>query len=208
MGFTPEQKAALAAPLSERNVKSRQQAGRQLSYVEAWHCIAEANRIFGFDCWSRETVELRLLGEPRMVGDKARVGYACRVRVTVWAGDSTIVREGCGFGSGIDKDVDQAHESALKEAESDAMKRALMTFGNAFGLALYDKDQANVEPERPAIPGHLQAATNAINACETPEALAQWHEAHKDMIERWNDADKATVRMTYGARLRSVKRAA
>ncbi|MDM7954732.1 MAG: Rad52/Rad22 family DNA repair protein [Cyanobium sp. CZS 25K] len=33
----------------------------------------------------------------------------------------------------------QAHESALKEAETDAMKRALMTFGHPFGLALYDK---------------------------------------------------------------------
>ncbi|MFM7549233.1 MAG: Rad52/Rad22 family DNA repair protein, partial [Cyanobacteriota bacterium] len=36
------------------------------------------------------------------------------------------------------------HESALKEAETDAMKRALMTFGNPFGLALYDKRQREV----------------------------------------------------------------
>ncbi len=41
----------------------------------------------------------------------------------------------------------QAHESALKEAETDAMKRAFMTFGNPFGLALYDKTQANVGDE-------------------------------------------------------------
>lgn len=31
-----------------------------------------------------------------------------------------------------------------KEAETDAMKRALMTFGNPFGLALYDKRQREV----------------------------------------------------------------
>jgi hypothetical protein len=37
-----------------------------------------------------------------------------------------------------------AHESALKEAETDATKRALTTFGNLFGLALYDKDQLGV----------------------------------------------------------------
>jgi hypothetical protein len=37
-----------------------------------------------------------------------------------------------------------AHESALKEAETDATKRALTTFGNLFGLALYDKDRAGV----------------------------------------------------------------
>jgi recombination DNA repair RAD52 pathway protein len=35
-------------------------------------------------------------------------------------------------------------EQAIKSAESDALKRALVTFGNAFGLALYDKAQRNV----------------------------------------------------------------
>ena len=30
----------------------------------------------------------------------------------------------------------EAHESAIREAETDAMKRALSTFGNPFGLAL------------------------------------------------------------------------
>jgi len=39
------------------------------------------------------------------------------------------------------------HESAIKEAETDAMKRAFMTFGNPFGLALYDKQQTNVADE-------------------------------------------------------------
>lgn len=140
MTFSTDQIGQLKAPLNSAHVKSRSQAGRSLSYVEAWHAIAEANRIFGFDAWNRETVELRLLGEPRLTDGKYRVGYMAKVRVTV--GD--VIREGCGFGSGIDKDPDQAHESALKEAESDAMKRALMTFGNPFGLALYDKAQANV----------------------------------------------------------------
>lgn len=139
--FSAEQKAALSAPLDPKHVASRSQAGRSLSYIEGWHAIAEANRIFGFDAWNRETVDLRLLGEPRSVDGKSRVEYMARVRITV--GD--IVREGCGFGQGIDKDVGQAHESALKEAETDAMKRALMTFGNPFGLALYDKTQANVQ---------------------------------------------------------------
>lgn len=141
MTFTPEQTKMLSAPLDPKHVASRSQAGRSLSYIEGWHAIAEANRIFGFDAWNRETIDLRLLGEPRSVDGKARVEYMARVRITV----GSIVREGCGFGQGIDKDVGQAHESALKEAETDAMKRALMTFGNPFGLALYDKTQANVQ---------------------------------------------------------------
>lgn len=165
--FTPEQARELSAPLDKSNVKSRSQAGRELSYIEAWHAIAEANRIFGFDAWSRETVDLRQLGEPRLVDGKWRVGYSARVRITVYAGDRIIVREGCGFGSGIDKDVDQAHESALKESESDAMKRALMTFGNPFGLALYDKTQANVA----APPSARDMAVKLLNACKSLDEL-------------------------------------
>ena len=42
-----------------------------------------------------------------------------------------------------------------KEAETDARKRALMTFGNPFGLALYDKTQANVADEVDAARGSV-----------------------------------------------------
>jgi DNA recombination protein Rad52 len=155
MSFTAEQKSALAAPLSSAHVKTRNQGGRAVSYVEGWHAIAEANRIFGFDAWCRETVELKCVSErEREIGkDKAPgwgVTYIARVRITVFSGTEEVIREGCGTGHGIDRDLGQAHESALKEAETDAMKRALMTFGNPFGLALYDKQQAGVADEVPA----------------------------------------------------------
>lgn len=151
--FTKQQIEALSAKLDGSAVKQRSQAGRSLSYIEGWHAIAEANRIFGFDMWHRETVEMRQLGEPRecKIGkapyekDGWRVAYMAKVRIEVFAGERCIIREGCGYGSGIDADLGAAHESALKEAETDAMKRALMTFGNPFGLALYDKSQENVE---------------------------------------------------------------
>jgi len=41
-----------------------------------------------------------------------------------------------------------AHEIALKAAETDATKRALATFGNPFGLALYDRDKLQVTRAR------------------------------------------------------------
>ena len=137
--LSPDQIAELKKPLDRKHVASRSQAGRDLAYIESWFAISEANRIFGHGAWNRETT-IQMIGQPREVGDKWRVEYLAKVRITV--GD--IIRDGCGFGQGIDKDVGQAHESALKEAESDAMKRALMTFGNPFGLALYDKTQSNV----------------------------------------------------------------
>jgi hypothetical protein len=47
-----------------------------------------------------------------------------------------------------DRGLGQAHESALKEAETDAMKRALMAFGNPFGLALHNKQKREGTTER------------------------------------------------------------
>ena len=194
MTFTPEQREHLNAPLSKSVVKKNPKGH---DYVEAWHAIAEANRIFGFDAWNRETVEMRLLGEPRQTGETWRVGYFAKVRITVEArGDDErppvkIIREGCGFGSGINKDVDQAHEGALKEAESDAMKRALMTFGNPFGLALYDKAQTNVSdapPPPPAEPSAVvTAACAAISMCTTSAELKAWWEEHKAKINALPD---------------------
>jgi len=54
------------------------------------------------------------------------------------------VREGSGTGEGEATTPGQAHELALKGAETDATKRALATFGNPFGLALYDREQLGV----------------------------------------------------------------
>ncbi len=149
-GFSPEQLAALSAPLDRANVRQREQGRSRVSYLEGWQVIAEANRIFGFDGWQRQTIAVRCVAQAeRLIGRDQKPGwgvtYTARVRVTVTAGGLTpLVREGSGAGHGIDVDLGQAHESALKEAETDAMKRALMTFGNPFGLALYDKAQRQV----------------------------------------------------------------
>jgi hypothetical protein len=153
--FTAEQIEALTAPLDRAKVQTRSQAGRSLAYIEGWVVIAEANRIFGFDGWQRETIEVRCVAErERTLGARGpeasnRTGwgvtYTARVRITLnTTGPAAVIREGSGAGHGIDADLGQAHESALKEAETDAMKRALMTFGNPFGLALYDKRQRQV----------------------------------------------------------------
>jgi DNA recombination protein Rad52 len=158
--FTAEQVAALTAPLDKRHVKERTQSGRTLSYIEGWQAIAEANRIFGFAAWNRETVEMREVRPPELVrsakgSETWRVGFLCRVRVTV----NGVVREGTGYGSGALPDLGDAYESAFKEAETDAMKRALMTFGNPFGLALYDKTQANVTSGNGELKAALVAST-------------------------------------------------
>src|SRR5262249_54013223 len=59
MGFSAKQVQALRRGLASRHVRTRVMNGRELSYIEGWYAISEANRIFGFDAWSRETVETR-----------------------------------------------------------------------------------------------------------------------------------------------------
>lgn len=148
--FTDKQLVELQEPLSQQVVKTRSQSGRNLSYIEGWWAIHEANRIFGFGCWHQEIVDIKCVSErERKIGRDQKPGwgvsYIASIRVTV----NGVKREGVGAGHGIDVDLGQAHESAIKEAATDAMKRAFMTFGNQFGLALYDKDQRNVEDKPP-----------------------------------------------------------
>jgi DNA recombination protein Rad52 len=143
MPFSDQQVKLLSSKLCEKHVKTREQHGKTLSYIEGWHVIAEANRIFGFDGWDRETVVTECVWQDGKREPKA-CAYAVRVRIRVRASETVVCREGSGFGSGTAATLGEAHESALKEAETDAMKRALATFGNQFGLALYDKQQNGV----------------------------------------------------------------
>ena len=90
-----------------------------------------------------------------------RCGSACA------PADIMIVREGSGTGEGRASTPGQAHELALKGAETDATKRALATFGNSFGLALYDREQAGVRKARTHLrvfgaSGPLGAALNQL----------------------------------------------
>lgn len=150
MAFTDPQLRQLKAKLDPRHVKTRTSNGFDLSYVEGWHSIAEANRIFGHDGWDRRTTFTSCVWNGTKAGNH-QAAYIAKVRVTVRAGDLKIVREGSGTGEANAPTPGQAHELALKSAETDATKRALATFGNPFGLALYDPDQAGVrKPSRRA----------------------------------------------------------
>lgn len=189
--FSEQQKKDLAANLSAANVKTRSQSGRNLSFVEGWHVIAEANRIFGFDGWTSETVSNVLVSEKsREIGQSKTPGfgvtYMARVRITVHAGDRQIIREGTGTGHGIDRDLGQAHESAAKESETDARKRALMTFGNPFGLALYDKEQTNVEPVAKTQPTLGSATQPPVSDRPVPDAVL-WGKKALVTIQKFDD---------------------
>lgn len=149
---------ALNAKLDPSNIKKPSgNFGPKGDYIEGWHAIAEANRIFGFGNWSYAIKELVKdsvsEGKDSRGNPQWQAAYTCIVRVTV--GD--VVREDVGFGSGFAKQIGDAVEGATKEAVTDALKRALRTFGSPFGLALYDKSRANVGRDEPEFNARAEA---------------------------------------------------
>jgi recombination DNA repair RAD52 pathway protein len=112
----------------------------KLSYVEGHYVIDRLNKVFGHLNWASETTVLQL-------PDTERPSYQGRVRITVRGPNGVVVsHDGIGYGS--DKSGLNPHEFAMKEAETDALKRAAMKFGMSMGLALYDKSQENVSDEK------------------------------------------------------------
>jgi hypothetical protein len=140
MGFSAKQLQALRRNVDSRHVRTREANGRELSYIEGWYAISEANRIFGFEGWNRETLESRCVLARENRGSFLAV-YIARVRITVHADGATIIREGHGTGEGRGTSPGEAHDFALKAAETDGTKRALATFGKPFGLALYRSEK-------------------------------------------------------------------
>lgn len=150
MGFSAKQVQALRRKLDHRHVRTREAHGRELYYIEGWYAVTEANRIFGFDGWNRETIESRCVLARENRGTFLAI-YIAKVRISVYANGITIIREGHGTGEGRGTSPGEVHDIALKAAETDATKRALATFGKPFGLALYGDGKIASLAKAPAL---------------------------------------------------------
>lgn len=133
--------------------------GKRLSYLEAHYVIQRMNDVFGPMGWDQEVVSI---GEVGLTYGKDKPAYIARVRLTALVatkdgGYMKCIKEDYGFGS--DKSHLNPHEMAIKEAVSDGFKRAARQFGMSLGLALYSKEQENVEdapvPTGKAISEHI-----------------------------------------------------
>src|SRR5215207_4784374 len=97
MAFADKQLRKLRARLKPHHIRSREANGTTLHYLEGWHVLSEANRIFGFDGWNREMVFSQCVWT-KQLGSRFAAAYVVRVRITVRAGDTSIIREGSGAG--------------------------------------------------------------------------------------------------------------
>ena len=149
-GLSPAVTKALAQPLDPSRVSTRQgRAGRIYEYLEGHVVIDQASNIFGRGGWGYDIVGDVTLREIETVDSatgevKRGQAYAAKVMVNVPGAPS---RTDVGFHAVAEETVD-GHETAYKGAVTDALKRALRSFGDQFGNCLYG-DQTVKVPSRP-----------------------------------------------------------
>lgn len=155
--FNDKQLQVLSYELDSSRIKTREKGNISLSYIEGHDVIETANRIFGYGNWSYTITKLEQVSQEQNHNQNVVICYKAVVRVIACDISHTkeIEREDVGFGSGVAKTLSDAHEGAAKEAVTDALKRAMRTFGNQFGNSLYDKGKNHYsQPNNPQLPQH------------------------------------------------------
>ena len=136
MALTDAQYEQLMKPLNAARVAKREQAGRSLSYLEAWDVKAHLIRVFGFGGWSWDVLTADLAYEEKNERGQWAVGYKVVGRLVIHDLGATYTEAAVGSASLPQRG--EAHDMAVKSGESDALKRAAINLGTQFGLSLYD----------------------------------------------------------------------
>jgi hypothetical protein len=151
--LTPEQHAALLGGIFRGRVSHDPQGH---SHLEQWDVRRTLIRVFGFGGWEDETLELTCVSETvdpagtvrrkrngqEYTTDRAQysVVYRAQVRLTVYGLEGTSARYDDGaIGKAENQpSLGDAHDQALKTAQSQALKRCAVNLGDQFGMSLYN----------------------------------------------------------------------
>ncbi len=192
-GLSSAVSQALGQPIDPELVSQRKgRGGRSFDYLEGHAVIDQANRIFGYGGWGYELVgdvTLRRIEtvDPQTGEVKVEQGYSAPVRVTV-AG--ALPRTDVGVHPVAEDNFD-GHDTAMKAAVTDGLKRAFRSFGGQFGNSFYgDQPQAGntAKPERvPAQAngrsGQAQSNGNSTQSQANDRAEAQAGKLRRRLFE-------------------------
>lgn len=170
--------------------------GKGFSHVEAWDVRKRMNQIFGFGKWSSAVEDMILIAEKEVTTRQGKPAWyvVYRAKCSVRVGDT--FPDACEYvewaaGDATNPVLGDAHDQAIKTAESQAFKRCCVNLGDQFGLSLYrDGSLAATVGE---VVGQEHADTERIP--EMLEAL--------DAAASWEDLD-AAVRVISGADVSST----
>lgn len=135
MSLSKEQITELQKPIDPKRVHPD---GKGYSHIKSWDVRARMNQIFGFAGWSSCVDQMELITEretqTRQGKDAWYVVY--RAQCTVMVNGATYTEWAAG--DATNPLLAEAHDQAIKTAESQALKRACMNLGDQFGLSLYN----------------------------------------------------------------------
>ena len=181
--FNKNQLTSLNQELDLNRIKTREKGNINLSYIEGFDVIDTANLIFGYGNWSYLISSLTQVSQEQNHNQNFVVCYKAVVKLIVKDDNhsKSIFRQDVGFGTGVSKTLADSHENAGKEAVTDALKRAMRSFGNQFGNSLYDKTK-NHQANNESIPSKPQQ-TNYRQSAPTPTVTTNHNRSIKQSYD-------------------------
>ena len=185
-GLSPAVTQALGQPLDPELVSQRKgRGGKSFDYLEGHAVIDQANLIFGYGGWGYELagdVTLRRIEtvNPQTGEVKVEQGYSAPVRVSV-AG--ALPRTDLGVHP-VTEDNFDGHDTAMKAAVTDGMKRAFRSFGVQFGNGFYgDQPQVGNQPQPQRVPAPSNGKSGQAQANGKGRNESQIEKLRKRLIE-------------------------
>ena len=185
-GLSPAVTQALGQPLDPELVSQRKgRGGKSFDYLEGHAVIDQANLIFGYGGWGYELagdVTLRRIEtvNPQTGEVKVEQGYSAPVRVNV-AG--ALPRTDLGVHPVTEENFD-GHDTAMKAAVTDGMKRAFRSFGVQFGNGFYgDQPQVGNQPQPQRVPAPSNGRSGQAQANGKGRNESQIEKLRKRLIE-------------------------
>ena len=185
-GLSPAVTQALGQPLDPELVSQRKgRGGKSFDYLEGHAVIDQANLIFGYGGWGYELagdVTLRRIEtvNPQTGEVKVEQGYSAPVRVSV-AG--ALPRTDLGVHP-VTEDNFDGHDTAMKAAVTDGMKRAFRSFGVQFGNGFYgDQPQVGNQPQPQRVPAPSNGRSGQAQANGKGRNESQIEKLRKRLIE-------------------------
>lgn len=179
--LSQKQVDALLQPINPNRVSTKQ----NMAHLQAYDVRRRLITDFGFARWSGDVLDVTKLYEDITGEGGARrisVGYRTTLRLTVCAPDGTTLATytECATGDATNFPISKwadAHDFAIKTAESQALKRCAINLGDAYGLGLYNGGKT--DPIVHYVLGPDPARLNDDGTIYRPEATRR-AEAPKD----------------------------
>jgi len=190
MALSQEQIDLLLRPIDAGRVQHL----RGMSHLEAWDVRRWLIRIFGFEGFTIETVELACIREAETQTRQGKpawnVAYRAQVRLTLKDKNSWPVTffEDAAAGDSTQPSYGDCHDMAMKTALSQALKRCVVNLGDQFGLSLYNNGSVTAQVGKSiAYAQPVDASRDEPVRSELAEAN---HDQWVDMAESCSSADE------------------